>query len=213
MAKKEEHPELDTKDEQLIVALLRYKTKAEAAAACGISLRTVYYRLANRKFMDAYRAALRDRFRDCLAVLERNSERSAQALVDVVDDPETETATRVVAAKAVIDRAFQAQDTIAMEDEMDSLRAQAETLRKLKTPPPVPLADTPREVRRVTEQEQTDACRLRVAWMNEIGMDAQAVDESLRYNQPQSIVEEQQNLDMVRKLLEVERMYPQPARS
>jgi hypothetical protein len=202
---------LKSLQQQFIEWLVRGKRKLEAARKVGILLRTMNRWFADPDFMELYRAAARERCREGLAVLQRNSDRSAQALLDVADDIDAEPAIRVAAAKAAMESTFKAQDTIAVQEELDRLRAKFETLIKLKTPPPpppLPFEDTPAEVRRVAAAEQAEACRLRMAWMGEIGMNAQTIDDSLRYNRPQSVDEEQQNLDMVRKLLEVEKMYP-----
>ena len=59
-----------------------------------------------------------------------------------------------------------------------------------------------------TEIEQTEACRLRMAWMAEIGNSPADIEASLRYNRLQSVVEERETLDMVRAMLEVEATYP-----
>jgi hypothetical protein len=53
----------------------------------------------------------------------------------------------------------------------------------------------------------TEAACLHVAWMAEIGNDPHDIADSLRYNRPQSVAEEQNLLDVVRKQLEWDRTY------
>ena len=53
----------------------------------------------------------------------------------------------------------------------------------------------------------------RVTGMAEIAMDAHAISASQRYNRPQSVAEEQEVLDVVRKQLEWERTYDEAMRT
>jgi hypothetical protein len=59
----------------------------------------------------------------------------------------------------------------------------------------------------VNKHEEAEAAVLRVAWMAEIGMGAQDIAASLRYNRPVSVVEEQHLLNVVREMLEWERIH------
>ena len=61
--------------------------------------------------------------------------------------------------------------------------------------------------------DQSAADCLRVAWMGEIGVGAGDISASLRYNRPQSLAEEQEVLDVVRRMLEVERTYDEAMRT
>jgi hypothetical protein len=64
---------------------------------------------------------------------------------------------------------------------------------------------TTAKVRMATRNEQAVAACLRVAWMGEIEHGAQEIEASLRYYRPQSVAEEQDFLDVVRKQIEGER--------
>ena len=61
------------------------------------------------------------------------------------------------------------------------------------------------EVRLAAEHELAEPACLRARWLTEIGMDARESSASLRYNRPQSLAEERELLDVVRKHLEWER--------
>src|SRR5262245_41824055 len=103
---------LEPKQEQLIFALLQHKTRVQAARAAGISRATMYRWFADPVFMAAYRAARRAVFDDGLAVLERNAEPAAQALVDEFGKDRTGSFAVILAARCVLDRAFKAQEAI-----------------------------------------------------------------------------------------------------
>src|ERR1043166_7685819 len=112
------------RSEQLIFALLKYRTKGEAAAAAGINAATMYRWFRNPKFMAAYRSARREMFDEALAVLQKGARKAAQRLVDETDD---ETATlqpqnKIKAANRVLAHAFRAHDAILIEEELAELR-------------------------------------------------------------------------------------------
>ena len=168
--------------------------------------------LADPVFMMVYRAARRDVFYEALAVFEKNSRRAAQALVDSIEASNPSIARSV--ASRVIDNAFKAQDAILIEEELTRLR---ETLALLKENPTAaagpPAASAPAMESNMSEAEQADARRLRVARMLELGHSFEEFDRSLRYNRPTSAAQEQDLLDLVRKQLEWERTYEEAMRT
>jgi hypothetical protein len=199
----EDVSELEAKHDQLIFSLLREKTRALAAAKAGIHPSTMYRWMQNPAFKAKYRAALRDRFQDCVAELAKNAVDAAHTLVDAAADVEEEMSVRIVAAKAVIDRAFKAQDTIAVQEGLDHLRATLESLEAGPVPT-APVAEKPVEtVRMENNHEEAEAAVLRVQWMGEVGNNAQDIADSLRYNRPTSVANEQELLDIVRQMEEV----------
>ena len=64
-----------------------------------------------------------------------------------------------------------------------------------------------------TGNERANAAALQAEWLAEIGMDAHGISASLRYNRPQSVAEEREVLDVVRRKLEVERTYDEAMRT
>lgn len=194
-------------EDQVLLALLRERTKAKAAEAARVSLRTVFRYLADPAFMERYRAARRSMFDGALAALEKNAENAALRLVDEMDLQTCSGIKRapnlISAAKGVLDRAFKAQSSIALEEELASMRI---LMDQLKTEQPVTVIHGPPSVEEIhmAEDEQAEAARLRVCWMAEIGFDGHAIESSLRYNRPQTVEEEKYLLDAVRKLVEHE---------
>ena len=195
---------LDTKDEQLLYALLRARKKHEAAGMCGQSVSTMYRALADPRFMAAYRTARRAMFDEAMSTLERNADDSALVLVELAADKMESSKVRLSAAKAVLDRAFKARNSVGMEEEVAGLRAIIEAL-EANTLPAAWETDEPERVPPVVNNEQAEAALARAEWMGELGMPGDAIAYSLRYNRPQSLVEEQELLDAVRKQVEWER--------
>jgi hypothetical protein len=214
MAQNEDATELSLQQEQLILAMLRSPTKGDAARAAGVPPRTMYNWLRTPTFRAALRAARRGLFDNALMGLDRNSAAAVQLLADVVADKAEEIGIRVRAATKLLDRAFKAQDSIAIEEELADLRAIVELAQAGQDQPPDPVGEAkPAEAPRMTEQEQAEAYRLRVAWMGEMGLGAQDIEVSLRFNRPQSVVDESQMLEVVSKLLESERIHDEMIRS
>jgi phage terminase small subunit len=214
MARNEDPAELTPKQEQLILAMLRSATKDDAARAAGVSRRTMYNWLGLRTFRAALRAAQRSLFGNALMGLDRSAAAAVQLLTDVMNDPEEDSGVRVTAATKLLDRAFKAQDSIAVEEELADLRAIVDLAQAGQDQPPDPVAKAMLvETPRMTELEQAEAYRLRVAWMGEMGLGAQDIEASLRFNRPQSVADESQMLEVVSKLLESERVHDEMIRS
>jgi hypothetical protein len=210
MAQNEAPPVLDPKREQLIFALMREKTKAAAARAAGIEQRTMYRWLADPEFKEALRAARRAVFDDALFVLEKGAVKAAQALVDALEllDVENQPFVLIMAATRVLDRAFKAQDSIAVEEELAKLRAVVDAVKAGQTPTTTVAATPATGARMMTDEELAEASRIRLVWMIEVGNDPADAEASLRHNPPQSVLEEQHLLDLVRSMLAAEREYP-----
>jgi hypothetical protein len=192
---------VELQQEQLIYALLRFKKKAEAARAADVPPRTMYNWLAEPEFAAAYRAARREQFDAALAVLERHSAEAAQLLANQIGSENEFVAG--AAATRLLDRAFQAQDSIALAAEMTHLRATVEKLKAIKAPPR--LAEPTEIVRMEIDHEEAEAAVLRVQWMAEMGNGPQDILDSLRYNRPTSVANEQELLDIVRQKMEMEK--------
>jgi len=206
MASNEGDFELEPRQEQLIFALLKSDTKADAARMAGIPLRTMYHWFNCRGFMRAYRKALREEFSNAVDLLQRKAVKAVQVLADEMDESTASLEPTIVsAARSFLDRAFKAQDTIRTEEELADLREIVEQARSGVDASPVDQPDAKPETKStMSEAEAVEAATLRVAWMTELGMDGKAIESSLKFNRPQSVTEEAHMLEQVRKLLEVE---------
>jgi hypothetical protein len=137
---------------------------------------------------------------------------SQGALSNEVDQDTANGSINLInAATRILDHAFKAQGDIAVEEELADLSA---LMAALKAGQPVaPQPEKPPEVIGMTMEEQAEASRLRVAWMGEFGHNGHDIEASLRCNRPTSVEEEQHNLDVVRAMREMEKMYPLEHRS
>ena len=208
MAQNKDPRGLRPKQEQLIYALLRAKTKKEASRMSGIPHRTMYRWLADPRFIAELRAARRQVFDDALFCLERNALMAAQRLADEIGETTGEATgeySRIRAATCLLDRAFKAQGVIAVEEELAEVRANMARLKAGAVAPPVIVERVVEVKSGMTAQEQAEACRLRMEWMGELGHPLEDITTSLRYNRPQSVEEERETLGLVQQQLEQER--------
>lgn len=205
MRRKDEDDGLDPKQDQLILSLLHAETKEEAADRAGIARSTMYRWFGDPRFLAAYRAARRQLFDDALAMLEKTACKAVQALAQELDEAKATGSFAVIAAASrILDKAFKAQSAIAVEEELSNLRTVMAAL-KAGQPPAPPVIERPMAEIKLAADEQAEATRLRVAWMSEIGNSPEDIDNSLRYNRPQSVAEEEHLLGLVRKMMELEK--------
>lgn len=210
---------LDPRQEQLIYSLLREKGKNEAARKAGIPLTTMYrWFKHDRKFVAAYGRALRAEFEEGLATLQKGFAKATQILVEEMDaNSGARTGDKLIvdAATRVVDRAFKAVDAVVVLGQLNKLEDTVRVLQAAQNAPALPPAApaeeamTPVQERKgMTDIEQAEACRLRVEWMTEMGHGSEDIHNSLKFNRPQSVAEEQNLLDLAVKLNELDRMQP-----
>lgn len=207
MRQKDEPEPLDPKkQDQLIYALLHCATKGEAAEAAGVHRATLYRHLADPAFRAAYQAALKDTFGDALALLSKSAVKAVQALVGQMDESKDNGSFFVIAAASrILQTAFKAQTAIQVEEELANLRTIMDAVKAGQAPAEPSFTDPPAAAIKLAADEQAEATRLRVAWMSEIGNSHEDIDQSLRYNRPTSVAEEQHLLDLVHQMMEMER--------
>jgi hypothetical protein len=103
------------------------KAAASSTSAAGISDATTYRFFGNQEFVSAFRTVRRLAFDEALCALEKGANKAAQRLVDEFDDATASTVHRnqvfINGAKAILDRAFKAQTTIAVDEELAELRS------------------------------------------------------------------------------------------
>ena len=100
-------------DEEIIAALLSSGTIAQAAELTGIGQRTIYDRMGNRDFKAAYNAAKSDIVRNATLTMNRNLTAAVDAIMGVMNDKNNPAATRLQAAKMIIDNAAVFGDRLA----------------------------------------------------------------------------------------------------
>src|SRR5215210_1052170 len=97
--------ELSPQQEGAIVALLSDPGLTGAAKSAGVGKATLWRWMQKPAFREAYRRARREAVEQARARLQQASGEAVQALLDVANDPDAPHASRVSAAKAILDKA------------------------------------------------------------------------------------------------------------
>ncbi len=111
---------LTAKQEKAITALHAQPTIEAAAAALSINPATVHRWLQDPAFADAYRSARRDAVGQAVTRLQQVSGAAVGVLVQVMADKSNPAATRVNAAKTVLEFSFRA---VELEDLAERIAA------------------------------------------------------------------------------------------
>jgi hypothetical protein len=113
------------KKEEAIQALLSKRTQEEAAAAIGVTKRTLSRWLQMPEFRDAYRKARRDAFSQSSARLQQVSVAAASVLAKMMLDQNQPAAVRVRAADRILERARQSLELEDIEARLSALERAA----------------------------------------------------------------------------------------
>lgn len=89
-------------DEQIIAALLNTGTLRAAAAAVGISERTIYDRMTSREFQALYKAAKTDIIRAVVFNITNRLREAVDTIADIMQDPGSSPAVRLQAAQTIL---------------------------------------------------------------------------------------------------------------
>lgn len=92
-------------DEQIIAALLAGGTIKAAAAACGVSERTIYDRMYNGDFQALYKAAKADLMRQAVVSLNSQLQAAINTVAEIMSDSNNNAAVRLQAAQTIINNA------------------------------------------------------------------------------------------------------------
>src|SRR3712207_7897389 len=112
---------LTPKQEKAITALLAQPTIEKAAAAISVNPASIYRWLAEPGFEAAYRAARREAVGQAIACLQQVSTHAVTVLVTVMANTSTPPATRVAAAKTVLETAIKAVEVEDLAARLDTL--------------------------------------------------------------------------------------------
>jgi hypothetical protein len=112
---------LTPKQENAIIALMSKPSLAKAAAAAGVSEKTLYRWLREPEFTDRYREARREAFGHAIAMTQRHAAAAVATLSKVMADEKAPPAARVQAASTLLRFARQGI-------ELDDLAARVEAL-------------------------------------------------------------------------------------
>lgn len=116
---------LSRKKEQAIIALLEAPTVKEAAEMVKISPATLYKWMALPEFEEAYREARHRAMGEAIARLQQASSEAVDTLRDVMGDQEATPASRVTAARAVLELGLRATELELVDERLARLEEQA----------------------------------------------------------------------------------------
>ena len=92
-------------DEQIVAALIGRGTIKEAAAAVGVSERTIYARMNNAAFKVVYEAAKADIVRNAVFNINNQLQAAIDTIVEVMEDQDNNAAVRLQAAQTILNHA------------------------------------------------------------------------------------------------------------
>lgn len=116
---------LSRKKEQAIVALLEEPTVRDAAERVKISPTTLYKWMALPEFEEAYREARHRAMGEAIARLQQASSKAVATLWEVMGDQEATPASRVTAARAVLELGMRGTEIEVIEVRLKQLEEQA----------------------------------------------------------------------------------------
>lgn len=108
-----------------IIALLEQPTMEKAAKAAGVNKTTLYRWLReDAAFKEAYREARREAFSVAVARLQAAASQAVTTLVEIAEDTKQQGASRVGAAKAILDYAMKAVEADEILARVEALEAE-----------------------------------------------------------------------------------------
>ena len=116
---------LSRKKEQAIIALLEAPTVKEAAEMVKITPATLYKWMALPEFEEAYRKARHRAMGEAIARLQQASSKAVATLWDVMGDQEATPASRVTAARTVLELGMRGTEIEVIEVRLKQLEEQA----------------------------------------------------------------------------------------
>jgi len=116
---------LSRKKEQAIIALLEAPTVKEAAEVVGVNPATLYKWMAQPEFEEAYRKARHRAMGEAIARLQQASSKAVATLWDVMGDQEATPASRVTAARTVLELGMRGTEIEVIEVRLKQLEEQA----------------------------------------------------------------------------------------
>ena len=103
-------------NEEIIAALLQHGTVKDAAAAAGTTPRTIYDRMNDREFRSEYMEAKNDIIRKAVFSINEKLSAAIDAVVDIMNDKETNPAVRLQAAQTIINNAGKFSDRLTKDE-------------------------------------------------------------------------------------------------
>lgn len=105
-----------TSNEEIIAALLQHGTIKEAAAAAGITPRTVYERMKDRDFRSEYMEAKNDIIRKAVFSINERLAAAVDAVSEIMADTEINAAVRLQAAQTILNNAGKFSERLTRDE-------------------------------------------------------------------------------------------------
>jgi len=116
------------KEDLALAALISEPTLGEAAKKAGIGEVTLWRWMQDPVFQDKYRTARRQAVSQAITQLQKISSEAVKTLREVMNDKETPPASRVTAAKAVLEMAIKAVEVEDLAVRIEALEKAAEVV-------------------------------------------------------------------------------------
>lgn len=104
-------------DEQIIAALLSNGTIKAAAAAIGVSERSIYDRMNEGEFKALYKSAKADLIRGAVVNLNMQIQAAVDAVADIMNDTSNNAAVRLQAAQTILNNAGKFSQRLTAEEQ------------------------------------------------------------------------------------------------
>lgn len=118
------------KEEAALVALISESTLKEAAKKAGIGEATLWRWLQDPEFQEKYRTARRQAVSQSITQLQKISSEAVETLREVMNSKETPPASRVTAARAVLEMSIKAVEVEDLAVRIEALEKAAEVAGK-----------------------------------------------------------------------------------
>lgn len=118
------------KEDAALVALISEPTLREAANKAGISEATLWRWLQDPEFQEKYRTARRQAVSQSITQLQKISSEAVETLREVMNSKETPPASRVTAARAVLEMSIKAVEVEDLAVRIEALEKAAEVVGK-----------------------------------------------------------------------------------
>lgn len=107
--------------EAAIAGLLAHESVRAAAESAGVNERTLFRWLQEPGFSEAYRRAREESLRQAVSVLQRAMTRAVETLLQIMDNDEAPTGSRVSAARTVLEHGFRGAELLDLEARMKQI--------------------------------------------------------------------------------------------
>ncbi len=117
--------------EKVLSALLSSMTRKEAAEKSGISERTIYAYLQDPEFKERYEVEKRALLNRTGIMFQKSMQPAIQVLHDIANDKEAGNASRIQAARSILEYGIKAAELIEVYKRMDEIENKLEKTRVL----------------------------------------------------------------------------------